>query len=1083
MSLRKGWTPSWTNTKPANKAVRKLTHPDHLVEWKREILEQKPAYQKTVVVTSGTCGQASGSLAVVEALREEIEKRGLAGTVGIEVTGCHGFCEMEPNIVIYPEGIFYKKLEPRDIPSIVEKTILKDKIISALSYEDPATGRRFPRQKEIPFYQKQMRLLTENNFLINPERIEDYISLDGYQALSKALFDMTSDGVIKEITASGLRGRGGAGFLTGKKWDITREAQGHPKYIICNADEGDPGAYMDRSLLEGNPHSVIEGMIIGAYAIGSSEGFIYVRMEYPLAVEHVTKALERARRHGLLGQNILGSEFHFDIQIVQGAGAFVSGEETSLMASIEGRKAYPRQRPPFPSQEGLWGKPTNINNVETWANVPLIITRGADWFAKIGTEKSKGTKIFSLVGKINNTGLVEVPMGITLREIIYDVGGGIKNDKAFKAVQTGGPSGGCIPAEKIDLPIDYDSLAQAGSIMGSGGMIVMDQDTCMVDIARYFLNFTREESCGKCVPCRVGTRQMHATLTRITRGEGEEEDFQRLEDLAATMKTASLCGLGQTAANPVISTLRYFRNEYEDHIRKKRCPALVCRELVSSPCHYICPIGQEASTYIALVAWGRYREAFDVIMKDNPLPSVCGRVCHHPCEKVCRAGESGDPISIRALKRFVMDWAEREGIRFEPKPVEQRRERIAVIGAGPAGLTAAYYLAFKGFRPTIFEALPVAGGMLGAAIPEHRLPRKILNRDIEVIKKTGVEIKTGVRLGRDLTIDSLFRDGYKAVFVATGAWKSMKMGAHGEEAEGVLQSLEYLKNFNLGGEARVGTHVCVVGGGNSAIDAARVAIRDKNCEKVTILYRRTRAEMPAFPEEVGAAIEEGVDIKFLVAPVKVLAKSGRVVGVECIRMELGDKDASGRRRPVPIPGSEFSIELDTLILAIGERPETGYISAKDGIETRRGENIVADAETFMTSRKGVFAGGDAVTGPNTVVDSMGAGKRAAEAIEKYLEGKPLERTYELTRPSRWIAPVELREDEIGEAKRPAMPHLPAGQRKKNFKEVELGLGEAAACAEARRCLRCELETRDGQDALDRMKARAEQPAETGESGT
>ncbi len=390
---------------------------------------------------------------------------------------------------------------------------------------------------------------------------------------------------------------------------------------------------MDRSLLEGNPHTVIEGMIIGAYAIGASEGFIYVRMEYPLAVKHVTHALEMARKCGLLGGNILGSEFHFDIRIVQGAGAFVSGEETSLMASIEGRKAYPRQRPPFPAQEGLWGKPTNINNVETWANVPLIINRGAGWFAGIGTDKSKGTKIFSLVGRINNTGLVEVPMGLTLREIIFDIGGGIKNDKAFKAVQTGGPSGGCIPAEKIDLPIDYDTLAQAGSIMGSGGMIVMDENTCMVDIARYFLNFTQEESCGKCVPCRVGTRQMHEILLRITQGKGVEGDLRDLEDLAATMKTASLCGLGQTASNPVISTLRYFRDEYEAHIQRKRCPSLVCREIVSSPCHYICPIGQEASTYIALIAWGRYREAYDVILRDNPLPSVCGRVCHHPCEK------------------------------------------------------------------------------------------------------------------------------------------------------------------------------------------------------------------------------------------------------------------------------------------------------------------------------------------------------------------------------------------------------------------------------------------------------------------
>jgi NADH:ubiquinone oxidoreductase subunit F (NADH-binding)/(2Fe-2S) ferredoxin/Pyruvate/2-oxoacid:ferredoxin oxidoreductase delta subunit len=560
--------------------MKKISHPSQIQDWKKRLLVERPSYNKTIVVSSGTCGQASGSLQIIDALNEELEKKGLREAVGLEITGCHGFCELEPNVVIYPEGIFYKKLTTEDIPRVVDETIVKNKIIPSLIYEDPKTGRRFSLQKDIPFYQKQLRLLTENNFRINPTRIEDYVLADGYQALARVLFDMTAEEVITEISASGLRGRGGAGFPTGKKWQICRDVPADRKYIICNADEGDPGAYMDRSLLEGNAHSVIEGMIIGAYAIGAAEGYIYVRMEYPLAVKHVTIALEQARARGLLGNSILGSEFHFDIHIVEGAGAFVSGEETSLMASIEGRRAFPRQRPPFPAQEGLWGKPTNINNVETWANIPLIINRGAEWYSQIGTAGSKGTKIFSLVGKINNTGLVEVPMGIKLREIIYDVGGGIKDGKKFKAVQTGGPSGGCIPAEKLDLPIDYDTLTQAGSIMGSGGMIVMDEDTCMVDVARYFLHFTQEESCGKCVPCRVGTRQMHDILTRITRGLGEEKDLDQLEELANSVRCASLCGLGQTAPNPVLTTLRYFRPEYEAHIREKSCPALVCKDLL-----------------------------------------------------------------------------------------------------------------------------------------------------------------------------------------------------------------------------------------------------------------------------------------------------------------------------------------------------------------------------------------------------------------------------------------------------------------------------------------------------------------------
>ncbi len=440
--------------------------------------------------------------------------------------------------------------------------------------------KKIHEQVEIPFYKKQKRLLTENNFKIDPTKIEDYVALDGYQALSKVLFNMTSEEVIEDVLTSGLRGRGGAGFPVGKKWEICHRVKSQQKYIICNADEGDPGAYMDRSLLEGNPHSVIEGMTIGAYAIGASMGFIYVRMEYPLAVRHVTDAIKQAEEKGFLGKSIMGSEFQFDIHVIEGAGAFVSGEETSLMASIEGRRAFPRQRPPYPAQSGLWGKPTNINNVETWANIAHIIRKGGDWYAEIGTKGSKGTKIFSLVGKINNTGLVEVPMGITLKEIIYDIGGGIKDNKKFKAVQTGGPSGGCIPAEKLNLPIDYDTLAKAGSIMGSGGMIVMDENTCMVDIAKYFLTFTQEESCGKCVPCRIGTRQLQEILSRITEGRGEEGDIKKLKNLAKTINAGSLCALGQTAPNPILTTLKYFLEEYEIHIKEKSCPALVCKDLI-----------------------------------------------------------------------------------------------------------------------------------------------------------------------------------------------------------------------------------------------------------------------------------------------------------------------------------------------------------------------------------------------------------------------------------------------------------------------------------------------------------------------
>ena len=1023
-------------------------------------------YRTHLLVCAGTGCVSCGSFKVKDALEKEIRKKGLQEEVLVVTTGCNGFCERGPILLVHPDGIFYQKLTPEDVSVVVSEHLLKGRPVKRLMYVPPAEKEPIPKMKDIEFFKHQRLIVLRNRGRIDPEKIDEYIAFDGYEGLAKALTEMTPEQVVGEIIDSGLRGRGGAGFFTGKKWEACRRAKGTPKYLICNGDEGDPGAFMDRSVMEADPHAVIEGMAIGARAIGAEKGFVYIRHEYPLALDRVGIAIRQAREYGLLGKDILGTGFDFDLEIVQGAGAFVSGEETALIASVEGRIAVPQQRPPFPAQKGLWGKPTTINNVETWATVPNIVRRGAKWFSSLGTEKSKGTKIFSLVGKINNTGLVEVPMGIRLRDIVYGIGGGIPDDRAFKAIQIGGPSGGCIPQSLLDIPVDYESLTQAGAMMGSGGLIVMDDRTCIVDLAKYFLNFLRDESCGKCLSCREGTQRMWEILADVAGGKARMEDLALLEELALAVKDSSLCGLGQTAANPVISTLRYFREEYEAHINAKKCPAMVCKEIVSSPCMYTCPIDQEASTYIALIAQRKFAEAFQVIMKDNPLPSVCGRVCHHPCEKVCRAGEMGDPISIRGLKRFVVDWAQKNGVRYVPEPVKQDRERIAIVGAGPAGLTAAYCLARKGFRPTVFEALPVPGGMLAVGIPGHRLPQEIMDAEIGRLKDAGVEIRTGLVLGKDFTIASLFRDGYRSVFCATGAGKSLSMGIPGEDAQGVRHSLEYLRAVNLGYKEPVGRRVCVVGGGNSAIDAARAALRDKGCKKVSIFYRRTKAEMPALAEEVDAAIDEGVDVQFLVAPVKVLTENGRAKAIECVRMRLGDKDASGRRRPVPIEGSNFVHELDTLILAISERPDTSYIGERDIIRLDR-ENIIIDPETSMTTREGVFAGGDAVTGPGTVVDAIAAGKLAAETIEKYISGQPLGREHRLTRPSMYVLPEMLTEEEIAKAKRPSMRHLPVSQRAKNFKEVERGLTEELAVREARRCLRCDLETEDGKKATGR----------------
>ncbi len=560
--------------------MARLSSPQELEKYRNEILSKRNPDQPIITVCGGTGCHASGCQAVVKAFKEVLQEKAQGNGIGLRVTGCHGFCERGPLVVIHPQKVFYQKVKPEDVPAIFQETVLKGKVIQDLLYEHPVTGEKIASEEEVPFYQRQKRIIFGNNGSIDPTHIEDYIAVGGYRALVKALFSMKPVEIIEEIKKANLRGRGGGGFPAGLKWEQCRNAPGTIKYVVCNADEGDPGAYMDRSLLEGNPHSVLEGMIIGAFAIGSNEGYIFVRHEYPLALENIGIAIEQARERGLLGKDILGSGFDFDIKISRGGGAFVAGESTALMATIEGNVGEPRAKHIHTVISGLYDRPTNLNNVETWANVPVIINEGADWYRRIGTEGSKGTKIFSLVGKVNNTGLVEVPMGITLREIVYDIGGGIPGGKKFKAVQTGGPSGGCIPESMIDLPVDFDRLTEVGSMMGSGGMIVMDENTCMVDVAKYFMNFLKDESCGKCTSCREGTKRMHEILTEITEGRGKIEHIQLLEELGWVTMEASLCALGGTAPNPVLSTLKYFRQEYEEHILNKRCPAKVCRALL-----------------------------------------------------------------------------------------------------------------------------------------------------------------------------------------------------------------------------------------------------------------------------------------------------------------------------------------------------------------------------------------------------------------------------------------------------------------------------------------------------------------------
>ena len=999
--------------------------------------------RRKVLVCQGTGCTSSRSEDVRAALEHEVRQVGL-DDVDVDFTGCHGFCQQGPIVVVEPEGTFYAHVKPEDAAEIIYSHLKEGKWVERLFFRDPVTSEAIPTYQEIKFYKKQTRLILRNCGHINPERIEDYVATGGYEALRKALLQMPPEQIITEIKKSGLRGRGGAGFPTGLKWEFCYKAPGKQKYVICNADEGDPGAFMDRSTMEGDPHTVIEGMIIAAYAIGASEGYIYCRAEYPLAIKRLHIAIKQAEEKGFLGENILGSGFNFTVHIKEGAGAFVCGEETALMASIEGRRGMPQPRPPFPAQSGLWGKPTNINNVKTLASIPVILSKGADWYASIGTEKSKGTAVFALTGKIANAGLIEVPMGITLRELIFEIGGGIPGGKKFKAVQTGGPSGGCLPASLLDSPIDYESLASAGSIMGSGGMVVMDEDTCMVDMARFFVSFTQLESCGKCIPCRWGTKQMLDILEDIANGRGRLDDIDLLQELAESVKDNSLCGLGQTAPNPVLTSIRYFRDEYEEHIKRLHCPAAVCKGLVKAPCSHTCPAGVDVPRYLRFIGLGQFDQALAVIREKIPFPSICGHVCPHPCEAKCRRGQVDDAIAIRALKRFAAEMG--NGLwKIKAKTAPATGKRVAIVGAGPAGLTAAYYLARLGHAVTVFEAFPEPGGMMRYGIPEYRLAREVLDEEIEEIKSVGVDIRTDTRIG---SLDELFEDGYNAIFLAIGAHQGTRLGIEGEDNPRVIEGVSFLKEINMGSKVRTGSKVAVIGGGNVAIDASRSALR-LGAREVTIIYRRTRTEMPASEEEIEEALLEGVKIEFLAAPTRIERKNA-AVELTCIRMELGGADSSGRRRPVPVNGSEFSLLFDTVIAAIGQVPEA---SDKFGLPLERGNVFQVDPDNLATAREGVFAGGDAVTGPATVIEAIAAGRQTATSIDKYLGGGgTIDET--LAAPEVLEALPEIEEEE---RHRILVPTLSLGDRLCGFNNVELSLSKEKAVEEAKRCLRCDLE--------------------------
>jgi NADH-quinone oxidoreductase subunit F len=1024
----------------------KLNSIRDLEKIKNDYINLEKRYKYTAHICYGAGCVSSECADVKEAFINALNEEKISSQIKINLTGCMGACTLGPTIIINPDGVLYCNVTPEDTAEIVKKHLKEGTVVERLCFKNKVTGQVIPKLKDIDFFKRQQKIVLEKCGIIDYASLEEYISKNGYFALAKVLKEMTSEAVIAEMKKSGLRGRGGGGFPTGVKWEGAYKAKSDQKYIICNADEGDPGAFMDRSLLEGDAHSVIEGMAIGGYAIGATKGVVYIRAEYPLAVERLNLAIQQAREKGLLGNKILGFDFNFDIEIRIGAGAFVCGEETALMASIEGRRGEPKQKPPFPVESGLFGKPTVINNVETYGNITSIILKGAEWFASVGTEKSKGTKVFAIAGDVQNKGLIEVPMGVTLGEIIFDVGGGIPRNKTFKVAQTGGPSGGCLTSEHLNTPIDYDSLIKLGAIMGSGGLICADEDTCMVDMARFFMDFIQEESCGKCIPCRLGTKRMLEILERITKGEGKEGDVETLIELGNSIKESAICGLGQTAPNPVLSSIKHFRHEYDEHILHKHCRAGVCKDLFISPCQNACPAGVNVPGYIALVAAGRIKDAYHLIRKDNPFPSVCGRVCTHPCESKCRRAQLDEPIAIADLKRYIADSFLNSDEPFDDLKFPKKNKSVGIIGAGPSGLTCGYYLARLGYDVDVYEEKSIPGGILAYGIPQYRLPKEELQKEINAIKQVGLNIQTNTKVGSDILFEEL-KKKHDAIYIATGTQLSRKIGIDGENLKGVYHGLDFLRDVNLNREVDIKGVVAVIGGGNTAIDAARTAMR-KGAKEVHILYRRTIDAMPADSREIADAVEEGIIIHELVAPVKFIG-NGYITKIECVKMGLGKFGSDSRRAPQKIEGSNFFIDVDMAIPAVSQYSDLPFVK-KEEVEITEWGTFVVDATSHMTTQAGVFAGGDVARGADVVITAIADGKNAAKSIDKYLGG-----TGELNTGKPIDIPVlTADESDAIEHERFKMKYLDPQKRKHNFEEVSTGFHKLNAIAESMRCLQC-----------------------------
>jgi NADH-quinone oxidoreductase subunit F len=1059
-------------------------------------LERIKPNRPFISVGMGTCGIGNGADALFEALVASagaakpgvsspgVSSPGVSSPLPlIRRVGCFGFCAAEPLVMAWRPGkpiLLFTEAKASKAAKFVAGVATDeayDKLAKTATAKieswdfrtsklEYGSGYDFlPPWNELSFFKGQEKIVLRDAGLIDPESIEEYLGAGGYSGLIKALGSMKPAVVIDELKKSKLRGRGGAGFPAYRKWEIMAAAPTPEggKIVACNADEGDPGAYMNRNEIESDPHMLVEGMAIGSYAMGASKGIVYVRAEYPLAIVRLRKAINDARDAGLLGRDILGSGHSFDIEVVMGAGAFVCGEETALIASAEGKAGRPMPRPPFPAQKGYLGAPTNINNVETWCNVPVIVARGGDWYAGFGTAMSAGTKVFSLVGKVRNTGLVELPLGTPLDAMIYGMGEGAGARKRIKAVQSGGPSGGCVPSSLFKTRIDYEELAKIGAIMGSGGMVAMDQDNCMVDVARYFVGFTAGESCGKCTPCREGLNQMLRILESVSRGEAEESDLAVLAELAETVRDAGLCGLGQTAANPVLTTLKYFRDEYERHIRERRCEAGVCESLYLALCENSCPMHMNIPGYLQLLKENRIEEAFELTLRENPLPGTVGRICHFHCRMRCRRDQLDEPVSQGEIHRYLADTMYKMGReravynKLIKEKLPPTGKKVSIVGAGPAGLTAAFYLSRLGHEVAVYDERGEAGGIPRWGIPAYRLPKEVLRKEIGLIRKLGVRFVFNTRIGRDLSWERL-GEMSDAVLVCVGALKDMTLGIPGEDLKGVMPGYHLLEAINAGKKADIGSELVVVGGGNSAIDVARSALRSG--ARVTVVYRRARGDMPANVEELEGGLEEGLSLVCMAQPLKALAGAdGSVRALEVMRMKAGAVDSSGRPAPVPT-GESYEIPCDTLVIAVGERVDSSGLDAVGAVLAKDGR-VGVDPFRLVTANPKYYAAGDAVTGPATAAEAMGQAKTVAAAIDAALmaeaaatEGKKVSARFEsLFRAFEYGMEVPL---DPAKAKMNRARQLTPDERRGNFVEISLGYTGEQARYEAERCLRCDV---------------------------